>query len=132
MNILHHLWEQVKKAWQRVKAQFAFTPLEDAIYRFLDYTALGPLRTSTPEEILAWFHHGELLIANVKGLCYAAMMRNQEIKYEATGAPKIPREQWGNFLTALYMVTALEHLWFKDEKFGVKFRDLKKLVRAGF
>ncbi len=45
---------------------------------------------------------------------------------------KIPTEHWGNFLTALYMVTALEHLWFKDEKFPVKYRDLKKLVGAGF
>jgi hypothetical protein len=44
----------------------------------------------------------------------------------------IPREQWNNFMTALYMVTALEHLWFKNEKFPFKIRDLKKLVRAGF
>lgn len=61
----------LKEWWQRLKDRYGPTALENAIFQFLDYTSLGPLKSSGPLEILDWFHDAELLLRRVQALCRA-------------------------------------------------------------
>lgn len=61
----------LKQFWQRLKTRFTPNPLETAIYEFLDYVALGPLRSASVPEIQLWFHKAEMAARRVQGLCRA-------------------------------------------------------------
>lgn len=72
---LKQIWQRIKRFFTGFVSQFEHSQLETAIYEFMDFVGLGPLKSSSPIEKRDWFQKAEILAVRIKNMLNEGIFR---------------------------------------------------------